>query len=122
MRTKMIRTLVKKEMLDVFRDKKTVIMMLLVPVILYPLIFVGVLQLMSFISSSMETQNYRIAVDAEDEDVFLHKLLEKAKASAEPEGTDDQQRPERRYPQSILQRMTGTEASRTIHRICMRSQ
>lgn len=89
MRTKMIRTLVKKEMLDVFRDKKTVIMMLLVPVILYPLIFVGVLQLMSFISSSMETQNYRIAVDAEDEDVFLHKLLEKAKASAEPEGTDD---------------------------------
>ena len=89
MRTKMIRTLVKKEMLDVFRDKKTVIMMLLVPVILYPLIFVGVLQLMSFISSSMETQNYRIAVDAKDEDVFLHKLLEKAKASAEPEGTDD---------------------------------
>lgn len=89
MNTKMIRTLVKKEMLDVFRDKKTMIMMVLVPVILYPLIFVGVLQLMSFISSSMETQNYRIAVDAEDEDVFLHKLLEKAKASAEPEGTDD---------------------------------
>lgn len=77
MNTKIIRTLVKKEMLDVFRDKKTVVMMILVPVILYPLIFVGVMQLMSFISSSMETQNYRIAVDAEDEDAFLHKLLEK---------------------------------------------
>ena len=41
MNTKIIRTLVKKEMLDVFRDKKTVIMMLVVPVILYPLIFIG---------------------------------------------------------------------------------
>ena len=65
MNTKIIRTLVKKEMLDVFRDKKTMIMMVLVPVILYPLIFVGAMQFMSFISSSMETQNYRIAVDAE---------------------------------------------------------
>lgn len=92
MNTKIIRTLVKKEMLDVFRDKKTMIMMVLVPVILYPLIFVGVMQLMSFISSSMETQNYRIVVDAEDEGVFLHKLLEKAEASAAPEreeGTAD---------------------------------
>ena len=35
MNTKIIRTLVKKEMLDVFRDKKTVIMMMVVPVILY---------------------------------------------------------------------------------------
>lgn len=78
MNTKIISTLVKKEMLDVFRDRKTVIMMLVVPVILYPLIFVGVMQLMSFISSSMETQNYRIAVEAEDGDAFLHKLMEKA--------------------------------------------
>ncbi len=76
MNTKIIRTLVKKEMLDVFRDKKTMIMMVLVPVILYPLIFVGAMQFMSFISSSMETQNYRIAVDAKDGDAFIHKLTE----------------------------------------------
>lgn len=77
MNRKIIRTLVKKEMLDVLRDKKTVIMMLVVPIILYPLIFVGVMQLMAFISSSMETQNYRIAVDAQDGDAFLQKLLER---------------------------------------------
>ena len=35
--TKIIRTLVKKEMLDVLRDKKTVLMMLVVPLVLYPL-------------------------------------------------------------------------------------
>lgn len=38
MNTKIIRTLLKKEMLDVFRDKKTVIMMLVVPVLLYPIV------------------------------------------------------------------------------------
>ncbi|MDE7187405.1 MAG: ABC transporter permease subunit, partial [Lachnospiraceae bacterium] len=76
MNAKIIRTLVKKEMLDVFRDKKTMIMMVLVPVILYPLIFVGAMQFMSFISSSMETQNYRIAVNAKDGDAFIHKLTE----------------------------------------------
>ncbi len=92
MNTKMIRTLVKKEMLDVFRDKKTVIMMLIVPVVLYPLIFIGVMQLMTFISSSMEKQNYRIAVEAEDEGRFLHKLeafCQDGAQAAEEGQTDD---------------------------------
>lgn len=77
MNTKIIKTLVKKEMLDVLRDKKTVIMMLVVPVILYPLIFIGVMQLMTVISSSMEEQNYKIAIAADDGGDFLHKLTEK---------------------------------------------
>lgn len=74
--TKIVRTLVKKEMLDVFRDKKTVIMMLVVPIILYPLIFLGAMQLVAFISSSMEDENYRIVVEADDEEAFVHKLAE----------------------------------------------
>ena len=40
MSAKIIKTLVKKEMLDVLRDKKTVNMMLVIPVILYPNIFI----------------------------------------------------------------------------------
>lgn len=74
MNTKIIKTLVKKEMLDVLRDKKTVVMMLVVPVILYPLIFIGVMQIMAMISSSMEEQNYKIAIEAEDEGACLHEL------------------------------------------------
>ncbi|MDE6662171.1 MAG: ABC transporter permease [Lachnospiraceae bacterium] len=76
MNTKIIKTLIKKEMLDVLRDKKTVVMMLVVPIILYPLIFIGVMQLMVMITSSMETQEYRIAIEAEDGGDFLHKLTE----------------------------------------------
>lgn len=74
--TKMIKTLVKKEMLDVFRDKKTLLMMLVVPLILYPLIFIGIMQITVLISSSMEEQNYKFAVAAEDEDALLQKLME----------------------------------------------
>ncbi|MCH5256038.1 MAG: CPBP family intramembrane metalloprotease [Lachnospiraceae bacterium] len=76
MNTKIIQTLVKKEMLDVLRDKKTVVMMLVVPVILYPLIFIGAMQVMAMVSSGMATQNYRIAIEAEDNGAFLHKLTE----------------------------------------------
>ncbi|MBD5476017.1 MAG: CPBP family intramembrane metalloprotease [Lachnospiraceae bacterium] len=90
MSTRIIQTLVKKEMLDVFRDKKTVIMMLVVPIILYPLIFIGVMQLMAFVSSSMKEQNYRIIVEAEDEGRFLHKLEEFQKDREESAGTQNQ--------------------------------
>lgn len=83
MNIKITKTLIKKEMLDVFRDKKTVLMMLFIPVILYPLIFVVVMQLTSMISSGMETQEYHIAVNIEgDDDAFLHKLTEKSEESA----------------------------------------
>lgn len=89
MNTTIIKTLIKKEVLDVFRDKKTVLMMLVVPVILYPLIFLGAMQLVSIISSGMETQEYKIAVYVEDDDdAFIQKLAAKSKESADDEEGD----------------------------------
>ncbi|MCM1039681.1 MAG: ABC transporter permease [Ruminococcus sp.] len=85
MNTKIIWTLMKKEILDVFRDKKTVLMMLVVPLILYPLIFIGAMSVASFIASNMEEQNYRIAVEAEDDGAFVHKLMEKSEEHADAE-------------------------------------
>lgn len=81
----------KKELLDVFRDKKTVIMMLVVPIILYPLIFVGAMMFTSAISSSMETQDYRIAVKAEDDGAFMRKIQEAgtAKGNGDGDGTEE---------------------------------
>lgn len=93
MNTKIIGTLVKKELLDVLRDKKTVIMMLVVPVILYPLIFIGVMQIGSMIASNMEEREYRIAVDAEDGGAFADALAERSRAAGE-DGTDTGSAPE----------------------------
>ncbi|MBO5209451.1 MAG: CPBP family intramembrane metalloprotease [Lachnospiraceae bacterium] len=87
MNTKIIKTLVKKEILDVFRDKKTVIMMLVVPVLLYPLIFIGAMAISSMISSNMEKQTYRIAVEAEDNGAFLQKLEQ---ANEESQDSDEE--------------------------------
>ena len=39
MRTKVIKLLLKKELLDVFRDRKAIVMLVLVPLLIYPLIF-----------------------------------------------------------------------------------
>lgn len=82
MSAKIIRTLIKKELLDVFRDKKTVIMMLVIPVILYPLIFIGAMQVVAAISSNMDKQEYRIAVDAMDDGAFVQALLAKNEENA----------------------------------------
>lgn len=94
MDVKIIKTLVKKEMLDVLRDKKTVIMMLVVPIILYPLIFIGAMQVVAMVSSSMEEQNYRIAVEAEDGGAILHELTQYDDSSytitiVDPKSIDD---------------------------------
>ena len=88
MNTKIIKTLLKKEMLDVFRDKKTVIMMLVVPVLLYPLIFVGVMQVMAFVSSSMEEQNYRIAVETQDGGAFYDRLVQEGEQETREDEED----------------------------------
>ncbi len=88
MNTKMIKILMKKELLDVFRDKKTVIMMLVIPVILYPAIFIGALQVSAAISSRMDERTYKIAVCAEDDNALYHRLLLE-KSSASPENMTD---------------------------------
>ena len=107
--TKIIRTLIKKEILDVFRDKKTVLMMLVVPIVLYPLIFIGVMQFMAFISSSMEDENYRIVVEADDEGAFIHKLSEFCKeeevggaSTEEAEQQDSEEASEQSYEITIV--------------------
>lgn len=66
MNSKVIKSLYKKEMLDVLRDKKTVVMMLVVPLVLYPLVMILSLQLMTGITKSITTNTYKICLDFED--------------------------------------------------------
>lgn len=50
-----IKAIYKKEMLDLLRDKKTLIMMVVVPLLLYPLIMMGSMLFGSAIASSMQS-------------------------------------------------------------------
>ncbi len=57
-----IKAIYKKEMLDLLRDKKTLIMMVLVPLLLYPLIMMGSMLFSSAIANSVQSDVYHIAV------------------------------------------------------------
>ncbi|MBO6114263.1 MAG: CPBP family intramembrane metalloprotease [Lachnospiraceae bacterium] len=65
-----IKSLYKKELLDVMRDKKTVIMMVVVPIILYPLLIVLSLQVMSAITTQMTERTYIISVYYDEDDIM----------------------------------------------------
>lgn len=62
---KKVKTLIHKELLDILRDKKTLIMMVVVPVLLYPLIIIGMSLIMVNIMTSQETEVHRIGYSAE---------------------------------------------------------
>ena len=117
MNTRIIRTLFKKEMLDVLRDKKTVVMMLVVPVILYPLIFVVVMQVMAAISSSMEEQNYKIAIEAEDGGAFLQRLMMKGEKSRDKSAVNKGERQE--SADTVADHDEDADSSETTYTITM---
>ena len=52
MNTKRMFTLFKRELTDILRDKKTLFMMLVVPIIIYPLLIIGMTFLMSSVMNS----------------------------------------------------------------------
>ncbi|MCD7813324.1 MAG: ABC transporter permease subunit [Lachnospiraceae bacterium] len=67
---KKIRILVRKEILDILRDKKTLVMMIVVPVLLYPLLLIGLSLLMTSMMTQEETNTALVvSYSAEYEEV-----------------------------------------------------
>lgn len=61
-----VKAMFKREMLDILRDKKTVAMMILLPVLLYPLLIVGMVLVMNAVASSQEEKEYKVAFDLDN--------------------------------------------------------
>ena len=68
--------IVKKEIRDVVRDKKTLFMMIIIPILLYPLIFGFILTLQDSFLNTDKT-NYNKIGFAFETDEILNKLIEK---------------------------------------------
>ncbi len=75
MNKKTVFSLYKKEMLDIFRDKKTMIIMVLVPLFLYPCMMLGTVLLMSNISKESLEKTYQVGLISETEHETLEELL-----------------------------------------------
>lgn len=58
-----IKALFHKEISDIFRDKKTLFMMVVIPLILYPLLIIGMTLLMSSIMSNQVETVYKVALE-----------------------------------------------------------
>lgn len=63
-----ILTLVRKEVLDILRDRKTLIIMVAVPVLLYPAMIIGMVMIMSMVASSQQETVHRVAYATEYEE------------------------------------------------------
>ncbi len=75
MSKKTVFSLYKKEMLDIFRDKKTMIIMVLVPLFLYPCMMLGMMLIMSNISKESLEKTYQIGIVQCEETALLESLL-----------------------------------------------
>lgn len=58
-----IKALFKKEISDIFRDKKTLFMMVVIPLVLYPLMIIGMTLLMSSIMTNQVESVYKVAFE-----------------------------------------------------------
>ncbi len=85
MKTSKIKSIYKKEMLDLLRDKKTLIMMVLVPLLLYPLIMVVALLVSSAIASNIESGSYTVAIVEKDNVTYDRAAMEQLIEESEEE-------------------------------------
>lgn len=67
-----IKTLIRKEILDILRDRKTLVMMVVVPVLLYPLIIIGMALLFGRMAQSQEEKVCTAGYLAKYEDTVSH--------------------------------------------------
>lgn len=79
MRSKIVKQIFKKEMLDIIRDKKTIFMMIILPMILYPVLMVGMSSFMAMSMSKMQEEDINIAFSSKPNSALVSILEEENK-------------------------------------------
>lgn len=74
----MVKSIFKKEMIDILRDKKTLFMGIVLPLILYPVLMIIMTQIMSASMSSMENDDINIAFEKNPNQKLIN-LIDKEK-------------------------------------------
>ena len=74
MRFNIVKQVFKKEMIDILRDKKTLFMMIVLPIILYPLMMVGTSQIMMMSMNDLNEQEINIAFSSEPDKELVNTI------------------------------------------------
>ncbi|MCH7994668.1 MAG: ABC transporter permease subunit [Planctomycetes bacterium] len=70
-----IRTIYVKELIDILRDRRTLLAMIVVPIVMYPLLMLGSIQAVSYQVRSLDDEAIRFGVLTEDDGKHLHALI-----------------------------------------------
>ncbi len=73
--TDRIRTIYRKELTDILRDRRTLVAMIVVPIVLYPLLMLGSIQAVSYQAEALEDERIAIGVVGKNEALFLQKII-----------------------------------------------
>lgn len=91
-----VRTIYVKELKDILRDRRTLVAMILVPIVLYPLLMLGSVQAISYQAGSLEDEAFVIGVQSERHAQMVTFLLgrdaealERRRANLRPDEEDD---------------------------------
>ncbi|MGL5327819.1 MAG: ABC transporter permease subunit/CPBP intramembrane protease [Peptostreptococcaceae bacterium] len=76
MRTKMVKAIFKKEMIDILRDKKTLFMGIILPIILYPVLMIVMSQILTSSMHSVNEKSINIAFQNEPKSELLQVIDE----------------------------------------------
>lgn len=71
-----INTIWRKELVDTLRDRRTLIAMILVPMVLYPAMMLGSLQALEVQTSNLQKEEYVLAVSREDVGRWLRRVID----------------------------------------------
>ncbi len=63
---RVIGALYKKEITDILRDKKTILMMIIIPLVIYPLLFIGSMMLAQSVMKESTVQTYRVSFASDE--------------------------------------------------------
>ncbi|MCK4660626.1 MAG: CPBP family intramembrane metalloprotease [Phycisphaerae bacterium] len=80
-----IRVIYTKELVDILRDRRTLIAMIVVPVLLYPLLMLGAAQAISVQTSLLRKDAIVLATPNAEQQAFLAKLIAEDRAALEYE-------------------------------------
>ncbi|MGE3180435.1 MAG: CPBP family intramembrane glutamate endopeptidase, partial [Phycisphaerae bacterium] len=71
-----INTIWRKELRDTLRDRRTVITMVLVPMVLYPMLMLGSFHAFEVQTTRLRQETYHIGVDSAETKNWLQKLID----------------------------------------------
>ena len=103
-----IRTIYWKELIDILRDRRTLIAMIVVPIVLYPLLMLGSIQAVSYQTETLAQEKIVIGVLRTTDANFLYWLIEEDRKAIEAKRT--QLGPQSVKAQELPVPLAGAEA------------